>query len=151
MAWGRMTSIYFPGVHCGSAGKVSAYNAGDLGLIPGLGRSLGEGKGYSRQYSSLENSMNCIVHGVAKRLDMIEWLSLLFTTWDKWNGNVHGDREYASLVGVENFYQQVLRDMVGKNIWDCIGVLDFEYKAIFIQLWQPFYIRNQSFKKFKFL
>ena len=41
-------------------------NAGDLVLIPGLGRSLGEGKGYPLQYSGLENSMNCIVHGVTK-------------------------------------------------------------------------------------
>ena len=41
-------------------------NAGDLGLIPGLGRSPGEGKGCSLQYSGLENSMNSIVHGVAK-------------------------------------------------------------------------------------
>ena len=39
---------------------------GDLGLIPGLGRSPGEGKGYPLQYSGLENSMDCIVHGVAK-------------------------------------------------------------------------------------
>ena len=75
-----MTSIYFPGVLCGSGGKVSAYNVGDLGLVPGLGRSPGEGKGYSLQHSSLENSMNCIVHGVAKSLDMTERLSLLFTT-----------------------------------------------------------------------
>ena len=41
-------------------------NAGDLGLIPGLGRSPGEGKGYPLQYSGLENSMDCLVHGVAK-------------------------------------------------------------------------------------
>ena len=47
-------------------GKESACNAGDLGSIPGLGRSPGEGKGYTRQYSGLENSMDCIVHGVAK-------------------------------------------------------------------------------------
>ena len=39
---------------------------GDLGLIPGLGRSPGEGNGYPLQYSGLENSMDCIVHGVAK-------------------------------------------------------------------------------------
>ena len=51
---------------CGSAGKESACNAGDLGLIPGLGRSTGEGKGYPLQYSGLENSMECIVHGVTK-------------------------------------------------------------------------------------
>ena len=48
------------------SGKESACNAGDLGLIPGLGRSPGEGKGYPLQYSGLENSMDCIVHGVAK-------------------------------------------------------------------------------------
>ena len=53
----------FPG---GSAGKESTCNAGDLGLIPGLGRSPGEGKGYPLQYSGLENFMGCIVHGVAK-------------------------------------------------------------------------------------
>ena len=41
-------------------------NAGDLGSIPGLGRSPGEGKGYPLQYSGLENSMERIVHGVAK-------------------------------------------------------------------------------------
>jgi len=48
----------FPG---GSAGKESACNVGDLGLIPGLGRSPGEGNGYPLQYSGLENSMDCIV------------------------------------------------------------------------------------------
>ena len=46
--------------------KESACNAGDLGLIPGMGRSPGEGKGYPLQYSDLENSMDCIIHGVTK-------------------------------------------------------------------------------------
>ena len=49
----------------GSDGKESTCSAGDLGLIPGLGRTLGEGNGYPLQYSGLENSMDCIVHGVA--------------------------------------------------------------------------------------
>ena len=53
----------FPG---GSDGKVSVCNAEDMGSIPGLGRSLGEGKGYPLQYSGLEDSTDCIVHGVAK-------------------------------------------------------------------------------------
>ena len=44
----------------------SACNVGDLGSIPGLGRSPGEGKGYPLQYPGLENSMGCRVHGVAK-------------------------------------------------------------------------------------
>ena len=51
---------------CGSAGKASTCNAKDLGSIPGLGRSSGEGNSYPLQYSGLENSMDCIVHGVAK-------------------------------------------------------------------------------------
>jgi len=50
----------------GSAGKESACHAGDLGSIPGLGRSPGEGKGYPLQYSGLQKSMDCIDHGVAK-------------------------------------------------------------------------------------
>ena len=62
------TSIHFgirsfPG---GSAGNESACNDGDLGSIPVLGRSPGEGNGYPLQYYGLENSMDPIVHGVAK-------------------------------------------------------------------------------------
>ena len=58
----------FPG---GSDGKESACNAGDPGLIPGLGRSPGEGNGNPLWYSCLENSMDrrawqAIVHGVTK-------------------------------------------------------------------------------------
>ena len=62
----RLPTAVFLGFSCGSAGKESAHNAGNLGSIPGLGRSPGEGKGYPLQYSGLENSMDCIVHGVTK-------------------------------------------------------------------------------------
>ena len=64
-----MTYLY------GSAGKESACNAGDLGLIPGLERLPREGKGFPLQYSGLENSMDCIVNGVAES-DTTEQLSL---------------------------------------------------------------------------
>ena len=67
-----------------SAGKESACNAGDLGSIPGLGRSPGEGKGYPLQYSGLENSMDCIVHGVAKswtRLSDFHFTLLQLYAW----------------------------------------------------------------------
>jgi hypothetical protein len=50
----------------GFDGKESACNMGDLGLIPGLRRSPGEGKSYLLQYSGMENSMNCIVRSVTK-------------------------------------------------------------------------------------
>ena len=75
-------SLDFPG---SSAGKESVCNAGDLGSIPGLGRSPGEGKGYPLQYSGLENSVDSIVHGVAKsrtseRLSLYFWLHSLVIT-----------------------------------------------------------------------
>ena len=50
----------------GSAGKDSTCNVGDLGLIPGLGRSPEEGNSYPLQYFGLENSIDCMVYGVAK-------------------------------------------------------------------------------------
>ncbi|CAI9164739.1 unnamed protein product [Rangifer tarandus platyrhynchus] len=54
------------GVPGGSDDKESTCGAGDLGSIPGLGRSPGEGSGYPLQCSGLENSMGCIVHGVTE-------------------------------------------------------------------------------------
>ena len=58
----------FPG---GSDGKEFTCNGGNLGSIPGLGRSPGEWNGYPLQYSGLENSMDCIVHGITK-----SWIQL---------------------------------------------------------------------------
>ena len=66
------THTHTHGFPDGSAVKDSACKAGDLGSIHGLGRSPGEGNGYPLQYSSLENSMDCIVHGVANSWT---WLS----------------------------------------------------------------------------
>ena len=63
---GQATHPSIAGLPCGTAGKESACNVGDPGLIPGLGRSPGEMKGYPLQYSYLENSMDCVIHGVAK-------------------------------------------------------------------------------------
>ena len=63
---------YYLGFPGGSAGKESTCNVGDLGSIPRLRRSPGEGKGYPLQYSVLQNSMDCTVLGVAKSQT---WLS----------------------------------------------------------------------------
>ena len=76
---------------CRSAGKESACNVRVLGSIPGLGRYSGEGKDYSLQYSGLENSMDCTVHGVTMNQTqlsdfhftaffMVQPLSLYMTT-----------------------------------------------------------------------
>ena len=73
----------FPG---GSEGKASACNAGDPGLIPGMGRSPGEGNGNPLQYSCLENPMDrgawwATVHGVAiaKSRTRLSGFTLTFT------------------------------------------------------------------------
>ena len=73
---GRLPIPVFLGFPCGSAGKEFTHNVGDLGSIPGLGRSPGEGKGYPLQYSGLEKSMDC--PWGHKELDKIEQLSLSF-------------------------------------------------------------------------
>ena len=67
----------FPG---GSDGKESACNVGDLGSIPGLGRSPGEGKGCPLQYSGLENSMDCKVHRVAESRTQLRDFHLHFAS-----------------------------------------------------------------------
>ena len=66
--FGSWLTLIFPG---GSNGKASAYNAGDLGLIPGLGRFPGEGNDHPLQYSCLKNPMDegawwAAVYGVVK-------------------------------------------------------------------------------------
>ena len=77
----RLPTPVFLGFPCGSAGKECTSNVGDLGSIPGLGRSLGEGKGCPLQNSGLENSMDCIVHGVAKNGTLLN--NFHFTLADK--------------------------------------------------------------------
>ena len=81
------------GFLCGSAGKESACNAGDLGLIPVLGISPGEGKGYSFQYSGLENAMDSIVHGIEKSQTGLS--SFDFTSFMSWTGL--SDFDFTSL------------------------------------------------------
>ena len=60
-----------------SVGKESICNAGDPSLIPGSGRSAGEGKGYPLQYSGLENSMDYVVHGFLQA-KILEWVAFPF-------------------------------------------------------------------------
>ena len=70
VGWGlevyKQQIIISEGFPYGSAGKEFSCNVGDLDSIPGMGRSPREEKGYPLQYSGLENSMDCIVHGVTK-------------------------------------------------------------------------------------
>ena len=75
----RLPTPVFLGFPCGSAGKESARNVGDLGSIPGLGRSPGEGNGYPLQYSGLENSIDCLAHEVTKSRTRLSDFHFTFT------------------------------------------------------------------------
>ena len=70
---------YESGLPCGSAGKESTCNVGDLGLIPGLGRSPGEGRVYPLQYSGLENFMAYTVNEVANSWTQLCVFNLLIS------------------------------------------------------------------------
>ena len=106
-----------------SAGKESACNVGDLGLIPGLGRSPQEGKGYPLQYSGLENSMDCIVHGVTE-LDTTKQLSFSFSKIKRTRQNM-GERVMVSS-GKQNqcdFWNKALLWGNGRGYGDSGGTL----------------------------
>ena len=66
------TSLVGWGFPHSPVGKESACSAGDLGLIPGLGKTPGEGKGYPVQYSGVENYMDYTVHGILQAR-ILEW------------------------------------------------------------------------------
>ena len=70
------------GFPCGSAGKESACPVGALGSIPGLERSPGEGNGYPLQCSGLKNSMDCIVHAVAKSQTQLSLSLLIYKIYE---------------------------------------------------------------------
>ena len=71
------------GLPCDSAGKKSACDVGDLGLVPGVGRSPRGGKGYPLQYSGLENSMDCCPPGSSLQgilqARALKWVAISFS------------------------------------------------------------------------
>ena len=110
------------GFPCGSAGKESTCNAGNLGSIPGLGGSPGEGKGHPLQYSGLENSTDCIVHGVANsrtRLSVFHSLTVDSST-------------------TLSLSQRVLYIVIPACIWLTVILNDLAFPQVFlygIELW----------------
>ena len=150
------------GFPCGSAGREFTYNAEDLGETPGLGRCPGEGKGYPLQYSGLENSMDCTVHGVAKsrtRLSefhfhihsasgsgvFFSWASFCFDTLDFLNGPVC----LSSFEGFALWAQS--SDGSRKNCWFSVCSPFFLLWTWEWQLLRSLYtkVRNQVFMNWK--
>ena len=86
---------------------------GDLGLIPGLGRPPGEGKGYPFQYSGLENSVDYIVHGVAKSWT---WLSNFHFYWhiSPW---VYPISDSLAFLGLGGYFLSNVREVFNYNLF----------------------------------
>ena len=101
--------MHMVGCPCGSAGKESACNAGDLGSIPGLGRSPGEGNSYPLQYSGLEIPMDYTVHGVTKSQT---WLS---------------DFRFMHMVQIKNEYLKPFSHHGYSHISYCILILQLVF------------------------
>ena len=146
--WFSYTYIWgFPG---GSDGKESICNAGDLGLIPGLERSPGDGNGNPLQYSCLENAMDrgawwAIVHRVTES-DMIEWLTLslfrcihtfLFYPPILFHYSILQDTECTSLLGLFLIIGVENRDI--KWPWPLLWQLPFWQLNFLRQVCPPFH------------
>ena len=130
----------FLGFPWGEAGKESACNVGDLSLIPGLGRSSGEGKGYLLQYSGLKNSMNCIVHGAAnsrtwlinchfhfpskEKASLISWLQSLSA--------VTLEPKKIKSVTISTFFPSIFHEVMGLDAM--IFAFECEFQASFFTL-----------------
>ena len=111
----------FPG---GWAGKESACTAGDLGSIPGLGRSPGERKGYPFQFSGLDNSMYYIVHGVTKSWTRLNDIHFLFKKLKEISlhlrRNPCAERNWAILPAVSKELRSSATSPVSATFWKWI-------------------------------
>ena len=121
-----------------SAGKESIYNTGDPVPIPGLQRSPGEGVGYPLQYSGLENSMDCIVHGVTKSQTRL--VTFMFT--------FHFSAIYKICHFWVNFDELIFHFVMGNifllicvsvYLWLGVDIITIEGSNIFVRLRQLYY------------
>ena len=117
---------------CDSAGKESACNAGDLGSIPGSGRSPGEGKVYPLQYSGLENSMDCIVHRVAKSQTQLSDFQEEGDCNRKILG-AHGQKSWLQILALIFTCSATLHQPVWCDTW-CYG-LNYAHSVVYNSLW----------------
>ena len=121
ITWRRdsLPTLVFLGFPCGSASKESTCNVGDLGLIPWLGRFPGEGKGYPFQYSGLENSLDCIVHGVTKSQTQLSDFHFHFSFKISFIISfLFGKLPLAILLGYVRWRQILLFFF----LWECLGL-----------------------------
>ena len=79
-----ISSSVVPFASCPQCLQIGIVSSQFTDKIPGLGISPGEGKGYPLQYSGLENSMDCIVHGVRSQRVRHDWATFTFICWTIW-------------------------------------------------------------------
>ena len=107
----------------GSAVKESACNVGNLGLISGLGRSLGKGKGYPLQYSGLENSMDCIIHGVAHSQTWLSNFDFHFSLVQFWSGWWwHHRMNFGGIPSFTVFWNNLKRIGISSSLYNCTTI-----------------------------
>ena len=111
------------GFPCSSVGKESACSTGDLSLIPGLGRSPGEGNGNPIQYPYLENLMDrgpwrAAVHGVFQAR-ILDWVAISFSRGSSWPR----DRTWISCIGRQILYLWATREAA-----ICVGEMHKRWK-----------------------
>ena len=105
----QVTHSSILGFPCGSAGKESTCSVVDLGSIPGLGRYPREEKGYPLQYSGLENSMNCIVHGVPKSWTWLSHFTFIYLRFQfNWGSHILSDNPTLNGLQLQLAYTQVI-------------------------------------------
>ena len=125
----RLPTPVFLDFHCGSAGKESTCNVGDLGSIPVLGRSPGEGKGYPLQYSGQENSTDCIVHGV-KESEMTERLSL--------HNQGSTDNNHKITITIKNDLYIHNTNIINTQVWYMLH--------IYTHIWDKFHLNISTYR-----
>ena len=132
---GWLLTPVFLGFPCGSTGKESACNVGDLDWIPGLGRTPGEGKGYPLQYSGLENSINYTVRGDAKSRTQLSDFHILSSKYLE--GHCLSVCIMCLLVNEQEKVTTALRIMClsqGNDVWKTVirTILSIQYVEIFV-------------------
>ena len=132
--------------------KDSTCNAGDLGLIPELGGSPGEGKGYPLQYSGLENFMDCSTPGIAfheiSQARILEWVAISFSQESSWpRGWTHiciegADSLPLSYLGSPENQMEVFKDIRSwTKHFTCIITLTLHYSSVKWALWVSLFSR----------
>ena len=138
----RLPTLVFLGFPCGSTGKESACTSGDLGSIPGLGRYPGEGKGYPLQYSGLENSMDCITHGVTNSRTQLSEFYFQFRQTKGIEIIITDRTEKCYTINLQTQLQILWKYTKFKHLWGGGKNLEIEIDIYHYYVWTRWFMRT---------